>query len=133
MATIECKLAMCTSRLVELELLLELKIEQKSCTSLVKLVLSRRKSGLRTERLSVPVIYFGIRGGISRTSPNIKMKSMKKSYWKKKMAALVMMIRTLKKTTSRTQYSNITHMSTVTMNHHPSLWIIELDRPTTQL
>jgi hypothetical protein len=33
-----------------------LKIEQKDGTSLVKLVLSRRKSGLQTERLSVPVI-----------------------------------------------------------------------------
>jgi hypothetical protein len=33
-----------------------LKIEQKEGTSLVKLVLSRRKSGLQTERLSVPVI-----------------------------------------------------------------------------
>jgi hypothetical protein len=61
MATLECKLAMCTSRLVEFELLLELKIEQKNGTSLVKLVLSRRKSGLRTEHLSVPVIYFDIR------------------------------------------------------------------------
>jgi hypothetical protein len=29
MATLECKLAMCISRLVEFELLLELKIEQK--------------------------------------------------------------------------------------------------------
>jgi hypothetical protein len=34
MATIECKLAMCISRLVELELLLELKIELKHGTSL---------------------------------------------------------------------------------------------------
>jgi hypothetical protein len=48
---------MCISSLVEFELLLELKIEQKDGTSLVKLVLSRRKSGLLTERLSVPVIY----------------------------------------------------------------------------
>jgi hypothetical protein len=51
---------MVISRLVKLELLLELKFEQKKGTSLVKLVLSRRKSGLRTERLSVPVIYFDI-------------------------------------------------------------------------
>jgi hypothetical protein len=43
-AAIECKLAMCISRLVEFELLLELKSEQKNGTSLVKLVLSRRKS-----------------------------------------------------------------------------------------
>jgi hypothetical protein len=38
MAAIECKLAMCTSRLVEFELQLELNIEQKKGTSLVKLV-----------------------------------------------------------------------------------------------
>jgi hypothetical protein len=47
MAAIECKVAMCISRLVEFELLLELKFEQKKGTSLVKPVLSRRKSGLR--------------------------------------------------------------------------------------
>jgi hypothetical protein len=41
---------------VDFELLLELKIEQKTGTSLAKLVLSRRKSGLQIERLSVPVI-----------------------------------------------------------------------------
>jgi hypothetical protein len=35
MATIECKLAMVINRLVEFELLLELKIEQKTGTSLV--------------------------------------------------------------------------------------------------
>jgi hypothetical protein len=59
---IECKEGLCIiSRLVDFELLLELKIEQKNGTSLVKLVLLRRKSGLRTERLSVPVIYFGYR------------------------------------------------------------------------
>jgi hypothetical protein len=46
----------CISTLVDFELLLELKIEQKQGTSLVKLVLSRKKSGLRTEQLSVPVI-----------------------------------------------------------------------------
>jgi hypothetical protein len=44
MAAIECKVAMYISRLVEFELLLELKFEQKKGTSLVKLVLSRRKS-----------------------------------------------------------------------------------------
>jgi hypothetical protein len=33
MAAIECKLAMCISRVVEFELLLELKIEQKNGTS----------------------------------------------------------------------------------------------------
>jgi hypothetical protein len=45
----------CNSRLVEFELLLELKFEQKDCISLVELVLLRIKAGLRTERLSVPV------------------------------------------------------------------------------
>jgi hypothetical protein len=63
MATLECKLAMCISRLVEFELLLELKIEQKDGTSLVKLVLSRRKSVSRlkiVQRLSVPVICIDI-------------------------------------------------------------------------
>jgi hypothetical protein len=70
MATIECKLAMCINRLVEFELLFELKIEQKSGTSLVKPVLSRRKSGLRTERLSVPLIYFGYRHSSSGTPPD---------------------------------------------------------------
>jgi hypothetical protein len=64
MAALECKLAMVINTLVEFELLLELKIEQKHGTSLDKLVLSRRKSGLRIERLSVPVIYFGYRDGI---------------------------------------------------------------------
>jgi hypothetical protein len=46
MAALECKVAMVISRLVKFELLLELKIEQKHGTSLVKLVLSRIKSGL---------------------------------------------------------------------------------------
>jgi hypothetical protein len=60
MATIECTLAMSIKRLVEFELLLELKIEQKYGTSLVKLLLLRRKSVSRlktVQRLSVPVIY----------------------------------------------------------------------------
>jgi hypothetical protein len=54
---------------------LELKSEQKKGTSLVKPLLLRRKSGLRTERLSVPVIYFRYRAEIhpdlatSTTSP----------------------------------------------------------------
>jgi hypothetical protein len=50
------KMSVCISRFVDFELLLELKFEQKDGTSLVKLLLSRRKSGLRLERLSVPVI-----------------------------------------------------------------------------
>jgi hypothetical protein len=39
MAAIECKVAMCISRLEDFELLMELKFEQKKGTSLVKLVL----------------------------------------------------------------------------------------------
>jgi hypothetical protein len=66
MAALECKVAMVISRLVKLELLLELKFEQKKGTSLVKPVLSR----VATERLSVPVLYFDIRAGISRTLPD---------------------------------------------------------------
>jgi hypothetical protein len=41
MAALECKVAMVISRLEKFELLLELKIEQKHGTSLVKLVLLR--------------------------------------------------------------------------------------------
>jgi hypothetical protein len=51
MATIACKLAMCISRLVEFELILELKIEQKHGTSLIKLVLLRRKSASRLKKV----------------------------------------------------------------------------------
>jgi hypothetical protein len=47
MAALECKVAMVISRLVKFELRLELKIEQKHGTSLVKLVLSGRKSASR--------------------------------------------------------------------------------------
>jgi hypothetical protein len=56
MAAIECKLAMCISRLVEFELLLELKIEQKNGTSLVKLVLSRRM----VHRLEDGTIFYDV-------------------------------------------------------------------------
>jgi hypothetical protein len=42
MAALECKVAMVISTLVKFELLLELKIEQKHGTSLVKLDLLRR-------------------------------------------------------------------------------------------
>jgi hypothetical protein len=66
MAVIECKLAMCISRLVNFELLLELKFEPKHGTSLVKLLLSRRKSGLQTERLFVPVILGEYHEGFTR-------------------------------------------------------------------
>jgi hypothetical protein len=66
MAAIECsKLAMVISRLVKFELLLELKIEQKQVTSrdspCYKDATSLKQSETvcaRTERLSVPVIYF---------------------------------------------------------------------------
>jgi hypothetical protein len=46
MGAIECKLAMCISTLVEFELLLELKFEQKDGTSLFKILVSPKKSGL---------------------------------------------------------------------------------------
>jgi hypothetical protein len=58
------KEGLCISRLVDFELLFELKFEQKKRTSLVNLVLSWRKSASRVktvERLSVPVIYLGYR------------------------------------------------------------------------
>jgi hypothetical protein len=58
MATLECKLAMCINRLVEFELLLELKIEQKSGTLLHTLRYKAVSSLKTVERLSVPVIYF---------------------------------------------------------------------------
>jgi hypothetical protein len=59
MATLECKLAMCISRLVEFELLFQLKIEQKKGTSLVKLVLSRENPRHRqcVDRTSVRPSY----------------------------------------------------------------------------
>jgi hypothetical protein len=64
MGAAECKLAMCISILVEFELLLELKIEQKPVTSLVKLVLSRENPRHRqcVDRTSVrpSFIYFDI-------------------------------------------------------------------------
>jgi hypothetical protein len=56
MATIECKLAMCISRLVELELLLELKIEQKQGTSRDSPCYKEATSFKTVECLSVPVI-----------------------------------------------------------------------------
>jgi hypothetical protein len=52
---------MVISRLVEFELLLELKFEKKKGTSLVKPLLSRRKS--------FPVIYLRYSAGSTRTSP----------------------------------------------------------------
>jgi hypothetical protein len=56
MATIECKLAMCISRLVELELLLDIKIEQKQGTSRDRPCYKDATSFKTVERLSVPVI-----------------------------------------------------------------------------
>jgi hypothetical protein len=61
MATLECKVAMCFSRLVEFELLLELKFEQKSGTSLHTTRFKDVISFKTVERLSVPVMYFDIR------------------------------------------------------------------------
>jgi hypothetical protein len=61
MATLECKLAMCIIRLVEFELLLELKIKQKHGTSLISPRCKDASSLKIVERLSVPVIYFDIR------------------------------------------------------------------------
>jgi hypothetical protein len=59
MAAIECKLTMVISRLVKFELLLELKIEQKKGTSLVKPVLSRENPRHRqcADRTSVRPSY----------------------------------------------------------------------------
>jgi hypothetical protein len=57
MATLECKLAMCIiNRLVEFELLLELKFEQKSGTSLHTTRCKDATSFETVERLSIPVI-----------------------------------------------------------------------------
>jgi hypothetical protein len=63
MATIDCKLAMCISRLVELELLLELKIEQKQGTSRDSPCYKDATSFKTVERLSVPVILGTCRMG----------------------------------------------------------------------
>jgi hypothetical protein len=64
MAAIECKLAMCISRLVKFELLLELKIEQNVGTLLhtacYKAASSLKQSVRGQYRLSIPVIYFDI-------------------------------------------------------------------------
>jgi hypothetical protein len=57
MATIECKLAMCNNRLVEFELLLELKIEQKNGTTLHTSRYKAASSLKQCYGLSVPVIY----------------------------------------------------------------------------
>jgi hypothetical protein len=64
MAAIECKEGLCISRLVDFELLLELKIEQKKGTSLhtscYKATSSLKQSVRGQYCLSVPVIYFNI-------------------------------------------------------------------------
>jgi hypothetical protein len=63
-SAIECKEGLCISRLAKLELLLELKIEQKNGTSLdspcYKPASSLKRSVRGQYRLSVPVIYFNI-------------------------------------------------------------------------
>jgi hypothetical protein len=56
MAAIECKVAMCISRLVEFELLLELKFEEKFVTSLDSPCYKDTSSLKTVERLSIPVI-----------------------------------------------------------------------------
>jgi hypothetical protein len=60
---------MIISRLEEFELLLELKLEQKKGTSLVKLVLSHRKSGLLQSVCPSPWYILDIALGFTRTSP----------------------------------------------------------------
>jgi hypothetical protein len=60
MATLECKLAMCISRLVEFELLLELKIEQKKGTSLHTACYkdaSKRKQSVRGQSVCPSQLY----------------------------------------------------------------------------
>jgi hypothetical protein len=71
MATLECnKLVMCISRLVEFELQLELKIEQKYGTSLVKLVLSRRRSASLLQSVCPSQLYWeNIAHRYARNSP----------------------------------------------------------------
>jgi hypothetical protein len=56
MAALECKVSMVISRLVKFELLLELKFEQKSGTSLHTKRCKDATSFKTVERLSVPVI-----------------------------------------------------------------------------
>jgi hypothetical protein len=56
MAALECKIATVISRLVKFELLLELKFEQKSGTSLHTTRCKEATSFKTVERLSVPVI-----------------------------------------------------------------------------
>jgi hypothetical protein len=61
MATLECKLAMHISRLVEFELLFGLKFEEKNGTSLHTSRYKATSSSKQSYGLSVPVIYFDIR------------------------------------------------------------------------
>jgi hypothetical protein len=56
MAVIECKLVMCISRLVEFELSMELKFEQKKGTSLHTACCKDASRVKTVEHLSVPVI-----------------------------------------------------------------------------
>jgi hypothetical protein len=57
---IECKEGLCTSRLGDVELLLELKIEQKQGTSRDSPCYNDATSFKQSYGLSVPVIYFDI-------------------------------------------------------------------------
>jgi hypothetical protein len=52
MATVECQLAMCISRLVEFELLLEFKIEQKRVLHWIPRVVGCVKPAVRSSRPS---------------------------------------------------------------------------------
>jgi hypothetical protein len=72
MATIECKLAVCISRLVEFELLLELKLEQKIGASLHTTRCKDTTSFKTVERLSVPVILGEYLDRYTRNSPFLK-------------------------------------------------------------
>jgi hypothetical protein len=58
---IECKEGLCISRLVDFELLLELKFEQKQGTSRDSMCYKDATSLKQSYGLSVPVIYLGIR------------------------------------------------------------------------
>jgi hypothetical protein len=57
MAAIECKLAMCTSRLLEFELLLELKFEKKGYLTRYPILVGR--DYIQNIRASVRPSYFG--------------------------------------------------------------------------
>jgi hypothetical protein len=96
---------------VKFELLLELKFEQKKGTSLVKPVLSRRKSGLRTERLSVPVIYFGYRAGI-HSDLAVLSASQRRNYIHMLQSFNVIMVKIFTVNHTGLKYVDIMYLST---------------------